>query len=81
MFCTNGTIVHCGQKDSQIKLHGQCNGFDGIKDIINKYQSVQCATVLIWTFHNAPAIVTFAELKSSIGGDQFIDKEALKFYI
>lgn len=82
MYRTDGNIVYCGRKDRQIKLRGQRIELGEIEDVINKYQSVQRAAVLIRTFHDAPAVVAFVEFKSSVAEDQVTDeKEALKMYI
>ena len=82
MYRTDGNIVYCGRKDRQIKLRGQRIELGEIEDVINKYQSIQRAAVLIRTFHDAPAVVAFIEFKSSVAEDQVTDeKEALKMYI
>ena len=75
MLRTDGNIVYCGQKDRQIEL-------GTIEDVINKYQPVQRAAVLIRNFPDAPAVVVFVEFKSSVTGDHVADeKEVLKMYI
>jgi len=82
MFRTDGNIVYCGRKDRQIKLRGQRIELGEIEDVINKYQSVQRAAVLIRTLYDAPAVVAFIEFNSSIAEDQLVDeKETLKLYV
>ena len=82
MYRTDGNIVYCGRKDRQIKLRGQRIELGEVEDVINKYQSVQRAAVLIRNFHDAPAVVAFVEFKSSVADDHIADeKEALKMYI
>ena len=82
MYRTDGNIVYCGRKDRQIKLRGQRIELWEIEDVINKYQSIQRAAVLIRTFHDAPAVIAFIEFKTSVAEDQVTDeKEALKMYI
>ena len=82
MFRSDGNIIYCGRKDSQIKLRGQRIELGEIEDVINKHQSVQRAAVLIRNFHGAPAVIGFLEFKSSVVEDQVVDeKEALKVYI
>jgi len=82
MFRTDGKIVYCGRKDRQIKLRGQRIELGEIEDVINKYQSIQRAAVLIRNFHDTPAVVASIEFKSSVTDDQVADeKEALKMYI
>lgn len=82
MYRTDGNVVYCGRKDRQIKLRGQRIELGEVEDVINKYQSVQRAAVLIRNFHDAPAVVAFVEFKPSVAEDHVSDeKEALKMYI
>ena len=82
MFRTDGNIVYCGRKDSQIKLRGQRIELSEIEDVINEYQSVQRAAALIRNFHDAPAVVAFVEFKTFVAEDHVVyEKEALKVYI
>ena len=82
MFRTDGNIVYCGRKDSQIKLRGQRIELGEVEDVINKYQSIQRAAVLIRNFHDAPSVVAFVEFQPSVAEDHVVDeKEALKIYI
>ena len=82
MYRTDSNIVYCGRKDRQIKLRGQRIELGEVEDVINKYQSVQRAAVLIRNLHDAPAVVAFIEFKSSVAEDHVVDeKEALKMHI
>ncbi|KAF9644147.1 acetyl-CoA synthetase-like protein [Thelephora ganbajun] len=81
MYRTDGNIVYCGRKDRQIKLRGQRIELGEIEDVINKYKSVQRAAVLVRNFHNAPAVIAFVELKSSVAEDHLADEEVLKMHI
>ena len=52
------------------------------EDSINDYQSIQCAAVLIWNFHDVASVVAFVEFKPSVAEDQVVDeKEAVKLCI
>ncbi|KAF9781603.1 hypothetical protein BJ322DRAFT_1161283 [Thelephora terrestris] len=82
LYCTNDNFVYCGRKDSQIELRGQRIELGEVEDVINKYQIVQRAAVLIRNFHDAPAVVAFLEFKTPVAEDHVADeKEAFEMYI